>query len=306
MGGSGSGGYFSQDPFKVRRELAAQSAARNEQYEAEANDSLRQLLGNINNRNSEAISRRLQQVKDILDEELDGFILLRFGGSVAKHTYVDGFSDVDSLVLLDNCELAEESPSEAKEYLAYRLEEELTGARVRQGRLAVTVEFPDVELQLLPAISCRGAVQIADPMSDDWARIRPREFTRALTEVNAACAQKVVPVIKLAKAIIASFPEKTRLSGYHTEALAVKIFREYNGAATHKSMLRHFFEQSVAAVKSPIRDRTGQSIHVDEYLGREGSLERRIVSDNLSRIARRMAMADAAESAEQWTQLFGD
>jgi hypothetical protein len=306
VGGSGGGGYFSGDPFKARRALAAQDATRDEFYEASCNNALQELLGGLNNRDVDAIATHLGEIKRAIEDELDGTIDLRFGGSVAKHTYVDGLSDVDSLVLLDKCELAAGPPSAAKKFLATRLEEELVGASISTGALAVTVRFPDAEVQLLPAVSCEGAVQIADSGSDQWARIRPRDFSRVLSQVNEEKGRKVVPVIKLAKAIIANFPESTKLTGYHAESLAVAAFRSYAGPLTHKTMLRFFFERGASLVRSPIKDRTGQSVHVDDYLGGEGSLERRIVSDYFARISRRMALADSAQSVDQWKRLFED
>ena len=46
---------------------------------------------------------------------------------------------------------------------------------------------------------------------------------------------------------------------------------------------------------NPISDSTGQSIHVDDYLGSRSSNSRRMVSDSLSQISRRMNNADAKE-----------
>jgi len=304
MGGGGSGGYFSSDPNKARRELSALRTTKSAEFEAAAADALNNLLGHANNRDAGAIARHLDDIKQILENELDQVVELRFGGSVAKHTYVDGLSDVDCLVLLDRCDLAEGTPNDAKAYLARRLGESLKDAEVSEGTLAVTARFRDAEIQILPAVSCEGAVQIADPAGEQWSRIRPREFSRVLTEVNELKGRKVVPVIKLAKAIIANFPAQMQISGYHTESLAVKIFRAYEGQLAMRPMLRFFFDRAAAEVRAPIKDRTGQSVHVDDYLGRESSLERRIVSDYLARIARRMALADDTESVDQWTALF--
>jgi len=307
MGGSGGGGYFSSDPKKAREELrASRSETEVAAYEVRCNDSLLGMLGQYNNRDAGAVDRRLNEITEALNDELDGTVALRFGGSVAKHTFIDGLSDVDLLVLLDSCELADGPPSDAKTYLADRLRALVGDAEVAVGALAVTARFPDVEVQLLPAVSCRGGVQIADPKDDRWSEIRPREFTRVLTRVNEQRGGKVVPVIKLAKGIIASLPESRQITGYHTESLAVNIFRDYRGPLNHKAMLRHFFAEAAERVKAPIRDRTGQSVHVDDYLGRENSLERRILSDAFARIVRRMNNADAATSVEQWLSLFGE
>ena len=116
----------------------------------------------------------------------------------------------------------------------------------------------------------------------------------------------MVPTIKLAKAVIDTLPEKHRLSGYHVESLAVRIFQNYDGPKTPKAMLSHFFEKVSSSVKTPIRDSTGQSSHVDEYLGASGSVKRRIASMAIERVSRRMRNADGMRSVDQWRRIIGD
>ena len=305
MGGSGGRGYFSSDPKKVERELEASHGTTDDQeYQAAGNQALQSLLVEVNNRDADAIGRRLQEIKGVLSEDLEGTIDLRFGGSVAKHTFVDGLSDVDSLVLLNRSELAGLSPEQVRRYFAEQLRSRMKDAEVTEGQLAVTVRFADVEIQLLPALKTVAGYQIANAKGSGWAEITPQEFTRTLSSVNQSNGSKVVPVIKLAKAILGTLPERQRLTGYHTEALAVEAFRDYKGPQTLKDMLRHFFAASSSRIGAPLHDVTGQSTHVDEYLGPASSLERRLVGDALDRIARRIRNADAAQSVDQVTALF--
>ena len=58
-----------------------------------------------------------------------------------------------------------------------------------------------------------------------------------------------------------------KISGYHMESLAIDAFKDYQGPLDPKNMLIHLLEHSMDAVKSPIKDSTGQSRYVDEYLG---------------------------------------
>ena len=71
-----------------------------------------------------------------------------------------------------------------------------------------------------------------------------------------------------------------------------------------RSPIRHFFEKAPDHVKQPIKDSSGQSVHVDGYLGGANSLERRIVADALGRIGRKIRNADGASSSERWKELF--
>ena len=305
MGGSGGRGYFSSDPRKVERELeASRETTEDQEYQAASNQALQSLLTEFNNRNADAIGRRLDQVKDALSQDIEGTIDLRFGGSVAKHTFVDGLSDVDSLVLLNKSDLVDLTPAEVKKYFAEQLQAHFPDAQVTEGRLAVTVRFDDIEIQLLPALRTSQGYRIPNATGPGWADVRPQGFTHTLTNVNAANGSKVVPVIKLAKAILGNLPERQQLTGYHVEALAVQAFREYKGQLAFKDMLHHFFAEASSYVRTPFRDPTGQSEHVDDYLGGTGSLERRLVGDALDRIARRIRNADSAQSVEQITALF--
>ena len=139
---------------------------------------------------------------------------------------------------------------------------------------------------------------------DGWSKINPETFNRALTRRNGQCGGKLVPVIKLAKAVIANWPEAVRLSGYHVESLAIDAFRGYAGEQSTSSMLPYFFEKASTAVLGPIRDRTGQSIHVDEYLGRSRSVERQKASHWCSQVGKRMRNASIQGSISQWRELF--
>jgi hypothetical protein len=117
---------------------------------------------------------------------------------------------------------------------------------------------------------------------------------------------KLVPTIKLVKVINDDLPKSSRLTGYHIESLAIDAFRDYRGPQTTKAMLKHFFEAARGRVLTRIKDKTGQSIYVDEYLGSPGSKARKYVAEVLDRIFRRMRNADAARSKAQWLQLLGE
>ena len=307
MGGSGGGYFGGGDPAKAKEQLqAAGEQTANAESAAACNAYLTQLLAKVNDRDVAAIDRHLQEIIKALEKQLDGSIELTFGGSVAKHTYVDGLSDVDSLVMLDNCELADTTPDVARTYLAGQLREHFRDAAVTEGTLAVTIQFDDTEIQLLPAVSCRHEVKISDPTGTQWSAIRPQEFSRVLSSQNDATGKKLVPTVKLAKAIIAELPQQQQISGYHAESLAVEAFKGFGGPFTHREMLRHYFTQGAKLLLKPIQDRTGQSVHVDDALGPADSLERKIVSDAFARVARRMANADSAGRVEDWKLLFGD
>src|SRR5687768_14070016 len=106
MGGGGNKSYADvhiDDLYRKMRESFSDTEA--QQFEAELASLLDSLLTNYNDRDTYAVNNYLEQIKQCLGEDLESTLELRFGGSVAKHTYVDGLSDIDALVLIDNSEL---------------------------------------------------------------------------------------------------------------------------------------------------------------------------------------------------------
>ena len=307
MGGSG-GGYFPANVAPndlAKRTRQAESRVRDDAFETAVGGLLASLLAGFNERDADGIQEVFDLIKADMGEEIDGTIDTLFGGSISKHTYVDGISDVDALVLLNQSELAAKSPKEVKLFLAELLRGRYGQDRVRVGALAVTVSLKDVEIQLLPALRHRTGLKIANASGSDWSKVDPGRFAEALTKANRRLGGKLIPCIKLIKAIIATLPEKRRVTGYHAEAMALSVFGSYTGTQSTKAMLSYFFQRAPDRVKKAIRDRSGQSAYVDEYLGSDNSLQRRIVADALGRVGRRIRNADGARSRELWERLFG-
>jgi hypothetical protein len=145
----------------------------------------------------------------------------------AKHTYVDGLSDIDSLVILDNTALEGKSPQKAlariDKVIAKRLGNQ---AKVEHGRMAVTVTYPDgMEIQLLPALKgAAGRVRVPSSRVDGWSEIDPVKFQAALTRHNKQFGGKLVPVIKLAKAINGQLPKAQNSAAITWRAWALRLF----------------------------------------------------------------------------------
>ncbi len=301
-GGGGSGGSFGGEQGLERlRERAEEQAAR-AQFDSEVNARLDEELRSLNNRDVELVRRRLDELEEALGDEVDEIDRMLFGGSIAKHTFVDGLSDVDVLVMLKA--VADLSPVEAREQFANALRERLGDrAEVAVGQVAVTVRYRDgLEVQLLPAIQQGEHRAISSPDGREWVQIRPGNFARRLTEVNKAQAGAAIPAIKLAKAIIAhELAEPARPSGYHVEALSVAAFENYRGPRDPKSMLTHFFGSAASDVLKPIPDVTGQSERVDAYLGAGGSSARTNMSAAFHAIAERMKQGN---NLDDWSGLL--
>ncbi len=305
MGGSGGSFYrgtTAPEPDQVAKQIEKSvQKTQNQEFEIEINELLGGLLAQINDRDHQEIKDLLTKIKEELESEIEGSIDLRYGGSVSKHTYVDGLSDIDSLVFLNKSELIGKLPNEVKSYFFDKLQTKFPNEEVTQGELAVTVKFrTGTEIQLLPAIRYNTGIKIPSS-STEWSNIiNVDRFAKLLRGANIKMKGKLLPVIKIAKSILSKLPENLRLSGYHTEAISIQAFYNYEGERKLRPMLRHFFESASKISLKAIEDKTKQSIHVDDYLGGNNSLSRKIISNRMDQISRQMKNADLTHSTEYW------
>lgn len=310
MGGSGGGGYFFNDksPKDIAKQIRdEENNTKNVAFNTQVTYLLSDLLADVNSRDTQTVQTHLNTIENALHSKIDGFIDLKYAGSVSKHTYVDGLSDIDSIALINNSELSNLNPSEVKKYFFKMLKNRLPNTDVLVGNLCVTINFSSgTQIQILPAIQTKTGIKIPSSRRDnEWSHVvKPQKFALALRYSNIKMSGKLIPVIKLAKAIIGAFPESRKLSGYHVEALAIETFHNYTGKKTSKEMLKHFFNQSTKNVLSPIKDKSGQSIHVDDHLGTANSINRKMVSDSLSTVARKMQNADGSNDIKIWEQIL--
>ncbi|MEH6908798.1 CBASS oligonucleotide cyclase [Neobacillus drentensis] len=304
----GGGGYFK--PEKSLDELLKENSNKEEveSFKQDVNTYLSNLLVNVNDRDTEKIQTHIDTLKKALEKEIEGAIELKFGGSVSKHTYANGLSDIDILVGINKSSLANSTPSEVLNYFQEMIKERLPGTKVKVGDLAVTVKFSsEHEIQLLPSVITKTGHRIAVPGKNEWSNVvRPQKFAEKLTQINRENSGRVVPIIKLFKVINNQLAKGLQLSGYHIESLAINFFKSYKGDMKYHTMVKEFCNYSQKAVLTPIKDSTGQSINVDGYLGSSGSINRRQISKALERLSNKMNRSDSQKSLDEWKKLLGE
>ena len=309
MGGSG-GGFLpkkTRDIDDLKSELKKSvDKTQSSQFQTDVNNYLNEMLVDYNNRDTVKIERRLREVKECISEDIEGSVDVNFGGSIEKHTFIDGLSDIDSLVILNDTTLVNKSPKAVQKIFIAKLKASLPkGTKIDPGNLSVSISYKDkMQIQLIPAVrQDKQSIKIPSYDGTQWSKIRPKEFTQKLTKSNKQMAHQLVPTIKIIKSINSDSPENRQLSGYHIESLAINAFKGYKGEKTPKKMLEHFFANAKTIVRKPIKDSTGQSIHVDEYLGKSNSEKRKAISYHLDIISRKIASANSASSLLAWKEV---
>ncbi|MGD1118412.1 MAG: CBASS oligonucleotide cyclase [Dehalococcoidales bacterium] len=305
----GSGGsyrrYTSQELEQQSRETTRRTAEA--EYEQRVSEKLQDNLKQINERDAEKTNERLEAVKAAIESYIDDNVMLRFGGSLSRHTYVNGLSDVDALVILRSEQFAAENPQDLLQEFDALLRRVLPkSVAVKHGDMAVTLTYPDKEeLQLLPALKTSTGVRIAAE-GEGWSQvIHPERLARRLTAVNQQHAGRVVPVIKIIKIAIDQWGGKIKPRGHHIDAMAIEAFETYKGKSTTKAMVELFFEYAAHRVKARLRDQTGQSDYLDEYLGKTESEDRNKLSRQFESIHAKLLAANDDLSHQAWLDGLG-
>ena len=256
------------------------------------NGHLRDKLRDYNERDTESINRHIRGLRDALEQTGNDVLSTRFGGSVSRHTYVEGLSDVDVLLTVNDSSLAGQDPKAVIQRMAELIQQRMPRTHVSTGDLAVTMKYADGhEIQILPAIQTKAGIRIANPSRNQWSGVlHPERFSQKLTNINQANGGQVIPAIKLTKALARRLirSDRDRITGYHIESLAIEAFKNYRGATDLKGMVSYLLDYSSRAVRRPIKDSTGQSRYVDDYMGQQASTARQKASANFQRMGARL------------------
>src|SRR4051812_48218313 len=102
MAGGGGGPFRNRAPERLNRLVRSQEY---KEFESELSSFLGSLLGDFNSRDVALVNERLAEIRRVLEERVKNSFDQLLGGSVAKHTYVDGFSDIDSLLIINDSNL---------------------------------------------------------------------------------------------------------------------------------------------------------------------------------------------------------
>lgn len=301
---SGHREYYRPTGYRMPT-VSVRSATDQAAFSAEVEQFLMDELRAYNSRDVDAIHTHLDTIQDCLEKNIQGTLRLLFGGSIQKHTYVDGLSDVDMLVCVNDSSLASATPAELLEQFGSRLRGRLPSTEIHIGDMAVSVTFSDGhKIQLLPAFRTATGFRVSNT-EGQWSQVaRPQRFARELTRVNQENGGRVVPVIKLYKALNSSLPRASRLTGYHVEALAIEAFQNYHGRQTVQQMIRHLCSQAIHRVTKPIGDTTGQSLYVDDYLGPSGGNLRQRAANAIRNVLSDLDRAVQTSNSRLWKDKF--
>ena len=129
-----SGGFSGYGTIKEKMRLKTSvKGAQSSQREIEINDFLETLLKEFNSRDVNAIQTHLSEIEKTLGREIEGLEKILYGGSVSKHTFVEGTSDVDALVFLDSEVYKNQTPGELQDIFYKMLQKRYPNSEIVKG-----------------------------------------------------------------------------------------------------------------------------------------------------------------------------
>src|SRR5437879_3056043 len=99
MAGSGGGPFRNRPPERLTELVHSKEV---KEFDAELSQFLGDLLSAANSRDVPLVNERLTEIRTHLEDTVEDKLDMIFGGSVAKHTWVDGLSDIDSLLIIND------------------------------------------------------------------------------------------------------------------------------------------------------------------------------------------------------------
>lgn len=253
----------------------------------------------------------------------------RLTGSYKRHTAVSNIKDVDFLAFVDE-EYGRPEPADVLKELRAALDhlpESLGyggGAQLRGQRRSVNVEFDDEDfhLDVVPALipdGLDGVLLVPDREWGKWVKSHPLGYGKALSALNAANGEKVVPLVKMFKHWRTHQMQRNRPKSYWLECLVYRHVDKGWVTIEDKSYAE-LFTDLLRSVRGRFRkrlDEGGVPSIPDPMLGNDVAFnwERPALESFMRRLDESIGWAERAldkdrdqldEAIELWQKVFGE
>ena len=254
MPGSGGGGWFSESPPQKVGEALRQEekATENQIFETNVAREIGERISEYNDRDADAVRTAINKVRKALENEIeDVSITPVFGGSVRKHTYVNGISDVDSLFVLKGEPAATLPPGDVLDQFEKTIRAKFPNAYVARDNIAMGLEFDGIKFELLPAIRREGVLHISSASQDKWSKIKPESFFAKLSKSTTRMAPRSFRRSKLLRELSIRFEATANSPDIMSSRLQSKPSRTTAGLRTRRQWSSAFLTSLVSGYCLP-------------------------------------------------------
>lgn len=213
-------------------------------------------------------------------------------GSLWKHTFAFGVSDIDVLCSVNSSEL---SPHHVVSRLASAFS---STSSIIKHQTHVTLPSPfGVTIDIVPVMVVSGEIVLIHSSGDRWVRARPELFATVLHHANLSSRNTLKPSIRVLKSLLSRCSFAPLLKGHHIEAICMHASSEFAGNFKVTTLLEFILSQLPRLAGLHLVDTSGQLRFIDDYLGASDSNERRRLSTYLTGYRARTADMDFSNSA---------
>jgi hypothetical protein len=214
-------------------------------------------------------------------------------GSLWKHTFAFGVSDIDVLCAFNSREL---SPNHVVSRLASAFSSTRTPIIAHQTHVTLPSPF-GVTIDIVPVVVDSGEIALIHSSGGRWVRARPELFATVLQQANLSSQNTLKPSIRVLKSLLSRCSSAPLLKGHHIEAICVHAASEFAGTFKITTLLEFILSQLPRLANLHFVDTSGQLQFIDDYLGASDSDERCRLSAYLTDYRARMADTHFLRSA---------
>ena len=281
-------------------------------YVNDAFDNLKAHL-EITQTESELAKRRHREIRDFLEQELE-LTTTFLTGSYRRHTKTKPLKDVDIFCVIDpaggDADLRDLSPTDA----LHSLKDILSSAydRLDVGWHCCTIHFGPTEkvvsFDVVPAFEhAEASYEIPSRRTGDWIRTDPEIHRQLVTDKNAECGEKFVPLVKMVKGLNVEIGKPVRPS-FLLEVMAFDLVKPPVGR--YQDEVRWLLASTADEIGRAWPDpaRLGPDIdHSLTHTDKQAAQEALRVALGTAEEAIRLEDAGREHAAvEAWRELFGN
>jgi hypothetical protein len=266
---------------------------------------------------SETVSNRQKNVREVLDDGLDVTDTF-LSGSYARSTMISPLkeADVDIIAVLDskyyhNYNNGQNNGQAGLLDLVKRtLKKTYTSTPdISRDGQAVTIRFTDFVVDVVPAFNRQGGGYIiANSIEKNWIETDPKKHVELISASNKAHNGDLVPLIKMIKSWNRN--NNRHFNSFHLEVLALEILNNVT-ISDFPSGLRYFFDKGKDLINKRNPDPAGYGGDVGSYINTAEKIQTAVNKFQLA-YERALKAEDGARQGQiqnavnSWITILGD
>ncbi len=205
-------------------------------------------------------------------------------GSLLKETYIDGISDIDILIPINESIYSNYSPNEIIESLFnYELDTDFEKYFISANKNALRLRFKNLWIELVPVRISDSNLLFPNKNGKYWKEIHPNKVTYKIKELEKQSKHMISLTIRIVKVILLRLFRLYEINSYIIEFIIIE-FISYKKEDDLLELILVSLKLIRDRILYPISDVTRQYKYIDQNLGVALSDERKRLSVKIDKI----------------------